>query len=76
MDSRTIRSILVRFGSQQELAEKLTARGHPISQTGISAWIVRGRVPTRCISALLALAVAEGIKLSPADFFASQEHAA
>jgi len=30
--------VLTHFGSQQKVADALTAAGFPISQTGVSAW--------------------------------------
>lgn len=57
-------AIISNFTSQKELAGKLS-----VNYSTISQWKRRGRIPTKRIQQILALAVAEDIQISADDFF-------
>ena len=57
-------AIISNFTSQKELAGKLS-----VDYSTISQWKRRGRIPTKRIQQILALAALEGIQISAEDFF-------
>ena len=65
MSKATVEQVISRFGSQQRVAELLG-----IWQTAVSGWVRRGAIPSRRQQQLLTIAERQGIRLSPADFFA------
>lgn len=69
-------SVVDKFGGVREMSELLSEHtGKPVPKTTVQYWRDQGYIPMRRQADVLSCAQANGIELTPADFFPPSEAA-